>query len=325
MASINDVAKLAKVSKSTVSLVINENGYVSEETRKKVLDAIEELNYTPNRLAQGLSKNHSGLIAVVVPDVGHPYFSTLVKSIEQTLAKHEYMTIVCSAKENEQTEEWYIEMLNRKIVDGIITAGHTVDLSAYKNSQRPIVSLDRYINESIPMIQADHRQAAEMAVELLVHAGCKSVAHFVGTPDIDVQSHSFNEILEEELLKKNIRSTPFYIGHNSFHVSEYQDSARKLFDSGISFDGIVGVDSSILACYQEAVNRKIAVPDDLKMVSYDGTFITRLHSPIITSVVQPIGRIGKCAAEVIVGLIKKDPSILMNYTIPVKLQEGQSC
>lgn len=325
MASINDVAKLAKVSKSTVSLVINGTGYVSEETRQKVEAAIEELQYTPSRLAQGLSTNHSGLIAVVVPDVGHPYFSTLIKSIEQTLAKHEYMTIVCSAKENEQTERWYVEMLNRKIVDGIITAGHTIDLSAYRNSSRPIVSVDRNINDHIPIVQADHSQAAKMAVKLLTSAGCGCVAHFVGTPDIDVQSHAFNEILEKELEAKQIHTIPFYIGHNSFHVDEYIRSAERLFESGAEFDGVVGVDSSILACFRQAAKRNIKVPEDLKMVSYDGTYITKLHTPVVTAIVQPIQEIGACAANLIVELILGKKPEKMKYTLPVRVQEGETC
>lgn len=325
MASINDVAKLAHVSKSTVSLVINGTGYVSEETRQKVQAAIDELNYTPSRLAQGLSTNHSGLIAVVVPDLLHPYFSAVVKSIEQTLAKHEYMTIVCSAKENEQTERWYVEMLNRKIVDGIITAGHTIDLSAYKSSSRPIVSIDRYINDSIPIVQADHRQAAKLAVELLIEAGCQSVVHFTGTPNIDVQSHAFNEMLESELRRNHIQNFSYYIGHNTFRPEEYIHAAQQLFASGKEFDCIVGVDSSILACHREAVDRGIRVPEDLKLIAYDGTYITKLHTPVVTSVVQPIAEIGQAAAELIVDQIQGKKAEPLRRILSVRVQKGETC
>lgn len=325
MSSINDVAKLAHVSKSTVSLVINRSGYVSEETRKKVEDAIEKLNYTPNRLAQGLSKKNSGQIAVVVPDVSHPYFSALVKSIEQQLARKEYMTIICSAKENEETERWYVEMLNRKIVDGIITAGHTIDMSAYKSSIGAIVSVDRYINEMIPIVMADHRQAAEMAAEMLIKAQCRRVAHFVGSSDIEVQSHSFNEKIDEIFHSKGVETVPFAIGYNSFNEDEYINSAKNLFDSGEIFDGVVGVDSSILACYREATARGISVPSELKLVSYDGTFITRLHTPVISSVIQPIGEIGKCAADLIVSQLAHKKLKKMKYVLPVSTQKGETC
>lgn len=325
MASINDVAKKAKVSKSTVSLVINKNGYVSEQTRERVEKAIEELGYTPSRLAQGLSKRHSGLVAVVVPDVAHPYFSTLVKSIEQRLAVREYMTIVCSAKENEATERWYVDMLNRKIVDGIITAGHTIDQEAYRDSGRPIVSVDRYISDSIPIVQADHEQAALLAGQLLCEAGCKRVAHFVGTPGIDVQSHRFNQALEEYLEKSGIEAVQVYVGHNAFRFSEYEQCARNFFESAEPVDAIVGVDALILACLQQAYERKIPVPEKLKMISYDGTYITRLHTPVITAIVQPIEEIGIRAADRIVERINGNENGGGKEVLPVFVQRGETC
>lgn len=325
MASIRDVAKLAKVSKSTVSLVINNTGYVSEDTRARVEKAIAELEYKPSRIAQGLSTNRSGLIAVVVPDVAHPYFSTLVKSIEQKLAAQEYMTIVCSAKENESIEKWYLEMLNHKIVDGIITAGHTIDLDEYKKSSRPIVSIDRNISESIPIVQADHRAAASAACELLVNAKCRKVAQFVGTPDISVQSDLFNQCLAKMLLEKGIEVVPISIGYNTFHISEYEECVKKSFDIIKRVDALVGVDAVILASYKLAVHAGIQVPQQLKMIAYDGTYLTRLHTPVITSIVQPIEKIGECAAELIVQIIKGQPVQQKQYMLPVSVQSGETC
>ena len=83
MASINDVAKRAHVAKSTVSLVLNNSGYVSEETRKKVEQAIRELDYHPSQIAQNLSKNRTNLVGVVIPDVSHPFYGTFVKYAEE--------------------------------------------------------------------------------------------------------------------------------------------------------------------------------------------------------------------------------------------------
>ena len=95
MAGIRDVAKLAGVGVATVSRVLNESGYVSEETRKKILDAMEELDYIPNELARQLYHKKSGIIAVLMPDVSHPFFSELVKNIETMLYEHGYKTMLC--------------------------------------------------------------------------------------------------------------------------------------------------------------------------------------------------------------------------------------
>lgn len=325
MASIQDVAKLAGVSKSTVSLVINNSGYVSEATRQRVEEAIDALQYTPSRLAQGLSRSHSGLIAVIVPDCAHPYFSTLVRSIEQRLATHEYMTIVCSAKENEQTEQWYLQMLGRKIVDGVITAGHTIDLSSYETSARPIVSIDRYITEEIPMVQADHKEAALLAAKKLLEAGVRHVTHFAGTKGIAVQSDVFNETLTELLTAHGVTVQSVPIGHNTFHPEEYQAAARKLFSRQITTDAIVGVDLAVMACMQEANRQHISVPGQLKLLSYDGTSLTRLTTPVLTSVVQPIGKIGETAADLIVQRICGEKITMNRYLLPVTLQPGGTC
>ena len=324
LASINDVAKLAKVSKSTVSLVINNNGYVSDETREKVQKAIKELNYIPSRLAQGLSKNHSGLIAVVVPDAAHPYFSTLIKSIEQELASKEYMTIVCSAKQNEKNEQWYIEMLNRKIVDGIITAGHTIDQNAYKNSSRPIVSIDRYINDNIPIVRADHEKAAKLAADKLLSLGCKNIFHFSGTPNIDVQSDIFNDILHQTLTQAKVNVNSVYIGHNTFHISEYKKASDELFNRFSNIDAVVGVDAAIAFCLKKAYEKKISVPEKLKLLAYDGTYITKLHTPVIYAICQPIEQIGECAAQLIVKIINEEKLEKMQYILPVHFENGQT-
>lgn len=324
MASINDVAKLAKVSKSTVSLVINNTGYVSETTKEKVLKAIQELNYVPNKLAQGLSKQHSGTIAIVVPDLLHPYFATLVKSVELELAKKEYMTIVCSAKGNENIEEWYIDMLNRKIVDGIITAGHSIDLKAYQISKRPIVSIDRFIHEAVPIVRADHEQAAKMASELLEKTECKQIVQFVGTENISVQSDIFNQELKKRLQGKGISISSFYIGHNTFTYAEYIRAAERLFEEKQEVDCIVGVDQVIAACMQIARKKNRSIQKDLKLLAYDGTYFTRMYTPVISALVQPIEKIGTCAAELIIKLIKEEKLSNYQYVFPVTFQKGET-
>ena len=105
MASIKDVAKRAQVAKSTVSLVVNQTGYVSDETRAKVEQAIQELNYTPSQLGRNLSKNRTNLIGISIPDVSHPFFGTLVKYIEEALYQKGYKTMLCATVEKVNMEQ----------------------------------------------------------------------------------------------------------------------------------------------------------------------------------------------------------------------------
>lgn len=324
MASINDVAKLAGVSKSTVSLVINDTGYVSNETRVKVESAIEKLNYIPSKLAQNFSRQNSGIIAVVVPDIEHPFFATLIKYIEKKLSKKQYMTMVCSAKGGEDTERRFVDMLNRKMVDGIIMAGHTIDIEEYRKSSRPIVSIDRYINDEIPILHSDYVQAATLACDKLVSAGCKCVIQFVGTKKVAIQSDNFNQICVKLLEEKGVRVELLHLRHNSFTVEEYETAAKRLFMEYPDVDGIIGVDLSVLACMQEIQRRNLSVPKDIKVLAYDGTYITRSNTPVITSIVQSVDKMGEKAAELVLALIDGEKLNEKNIVFPVHLQEGDS-
>ena len=151
MASIRDVAKKANVGAATVSRVLNNSGYVSEETRQKIEDAMKELNYTPNELARQLFHKKTGIVAVLVPTVGHPFFSDFVDKIEEELYKKGYKTMVCNTIKEGNAELDYLDMLNRHIVDGVISGVHTLEEEEYRKIKKPIVALDRYLGEEIPV------------------------------------------------------------------------------------------------------------------------------------------------------------------------------
>ena len=131
MASIRDVAQRAGVGVGTVSRVLNGNGYVAEDTRKKIETAISELEYTPNELARNLFRNKTGLIGVLVPDLDHPFFSSFVRETEIALYKKGYKAMVCNTIGNSSREMDYLNMLDRNMVDGIITGSHTLHVEEY--------------------------------------------------------------------------------------------------------------------------------------------------------------------------------------------------
>ena len=117
MSSIQEVAKKAGVGVGTVSRVINDSGYVSEKTRKKVEEVIEELNYKPNELARNLFRNRTNIVAVITPAIGNPYYATLYSEVEKRLRKYGYKTMLCNTIGEATYEEAYLEMLERNMVD----------------------------------------------------------------------------------------------------------------------------------------------------------------------------------------------------------------
>ena len=119
MASIRDVARRAGLGVGTVSRVINGNGYVSADTKKKIEKAIEELEYTPNELARNLFRNKTGIVGILVPDVDHPFFSSYVRQTEAALYEVGYKTLISSTIGVSNREEEFLDMLDRNMVDGI--------------------------------------------------------------------------------------------------------------------------------------------------------------------------------------------------------------
>ena len=139
MATIKDVAALSGVSVTTVSRVLNKRGYISEDTYKKVYDAMAELNYQPNQLARSLSKQKTNFIGLLVPDVSHPFFAEMTHLLEISLFNHGYKLILCNTQRNDMREQSYLDMLRQNKVDGAIVATHYLQTSDYKDLSLPLV------------------------------------------------------------------------------------------------------------------------------------------------------------------------------------------
>ena len=150
MVGMRDVAKEAGVSLSTVSLVVNKTGYVSDDMRARVKAAMKELNYVPNELARNLYKNRTNLVGVIVPTIRHPFFATLTAHLQRELAAQGLRTMLCSTADAENGEVEYVDMLRRHMMDGIIVCSHTTHPNDYWTSiHRPIVAFDRVLGGGI--------------------------------------------------------------------------------------------------------------------------------------------------------------------------------
>lgn len=160
MASIRDVAIKAGVGIGTVSRALNGSGYISDETKQKIMQAVEELNYKPNELAQNLFRNKSGFIGIVVKNLSHPFMASLVKHVENNLYTNGYKCMLCEVGDNPNRIEEFVEMLQRNVMDGIICCADIPSSISLAEIHRPIVMIDRYVTEGIPCIHSDHKRGA---------------------------------------------------------------------------------------------------------------------------------------------------------------------
>ena len=178
MVGMRDVAKQAGVSLSTVSLVVNGTGYVSDDMRDRVQRAMETLHYVPNDLARNFSQNRANTIGIIVPTIRHPFFATLTASLQHVLAGKGLQTLLCSTADAAHGEAAYVDMLRRRLMDGIVMGAHTEHAPDYWTSiHRPVIAFDRTLGEGIPSIGSDHVQGGRMIADLLIRTGAVSIKH----------------------------------------------------------------------------------------------------------------------------------------------------
>ena len=326
MTTIQDVAKHAGVGAATVSRVLSGNGYVKQTTRERVLRSIEELNYTPNEMARNLFHGKSGIVAVIIPELAHPFFSEMVSAIEVGLCNLGYQTMVCNTFYEKNYELRYLEMLKRQRVDGIIFGAHTsLAAEMYQELQRPVIGLDRRLADTIPLVAADHVAGGRMAAEELIRSGCRNFAQF-GDVDDNVSTPSrhrhyvFRRVVEENgLTCHSYPKQPNYSAYNT-----YQEAAARLFAEHPDVDGIFGTDLYAAACLQYALSHGIRVPQDVKIVAYDGTHMTRFLDPDMTTICQPIEKLANESVRLITELIKGNEISEREIILPVRLRRGNT-
>lgn len=304
MASIKEVARKANVGVGTVSRVLNSTGYVSDETRKKVEEAMKELNYIPNELARNLLSKKSGIVAIIIPKISHPFFAEIVLYAEAELMKKGYKTMICSTYSEQNYEKEYLNMLNRHIVDGIIAGSHMLDLDEYQNVRGPIVAVDRFLGENIPIISTNHKIGGRLAAEELLRNGCRCVLQIQGARVVDSPSHERHYEFERYMKKHGVTVYSYEMDWNDFDYGQYDAMAEQLMDKFPDVDGIFAVDMVAIACIRQLLKRKKKIPRDVKIVAYDGTYVAKVGVMNLTVVQQPIEELANRAVHVLINMIQ---------------------
>lgn len=324
MARIKDVAKLAGVSTSTVSLVFNNKGYVSAATRAKVEAAVKALHYVPSEVGRNLSLNRTNLIGVIIPDVAHPFFAALLHEIEIALYDYGYKTMICSTGEKKNAELAFLEMLRRHTMDGLIIGAHALHIENYQHIDLPVIAFDRYLCDEIPIVRADHHQGGQMAAEALLRRHPRHVVQITGSPTVHTTAHEHEDIFAGCIEKAGIPLDNIIMPANAFRPEDFAAAAHEIFERYPDVDAISGADLGAICALREAIRRGRRCPEDLSIVAYDGTYLTRLGPQILTAVVQPVPALGQRAAEAIVRRIRQEelPSL---QPLPMDLQQGETC
>ncbi|MDI3257966.1 MAG: LacI family DNA-binding transcriptional regulator [Kyrpidia sp.] len=306
MATIRDVAKLAGVSVSTVSRVLN-GGVVSPDTEARVNAAMKTLNYRPNRLAQGLVRQKTMIIGLIIPDITNPFFPAVARGVEDAAGAREYGVLLCNADWDEAKERFYLRRLEEQRVDGLVFAGPKLSTSVLAELPVPVVLIDRSY-EGMDTVWTDNFDGARQAVSHLVSQGCSRIAHIAG-PDSSPSARERLKGYQHALRECGREEDWVYIQEGDFREQSGYRAMKTLLALRRPPDGVFAANDLMAVGALRALEEAgVRVPGEVALIGFDGIALTEATRPRLSTVVQPAYELGRRAAELLFRRLEGDAS-----------------
>lgn len=318
VAKLTDVAELAGVSPTTVSRVINNKGYLSEKTKKNVHEAMKILGYKPNNLARGLQGKSPQLIGLIFPNISNIFYAELIEYLEIELFNQGYKTIICNSENDPGKEREYLEMLEANQVDGIISSSHNLGIADYERVQAPIIAFDRNLAPNVPIIASDNFEGGKLAASVLRKNGCQNIIMITGNDNTDSPTGLRTLGFSFQIPEGKVFKVP-----NSLSTIRREMEIKSIISTNKP-DGIFISDDLTAILTMKIVKKlNLNIPEDVKIIGYDGTsFIEQFFSQL-TTIKQPIDELAKLIVDVLLKKIKGE-KISKDYILPVSLLSGGS-
>jgi DNA-binding LacI/PurR family transcriptional regulator len=303
MASLRDVAKLADVSISTVSRVINRMVPVQDATRKRVEEAVRALDYKPNLQAMGLRLRRSHLIGLVVPEIIHHTFASFIQYLEESAVARGYNLIVGNHKDDPSLEESFIDMLVRRNVDGIIFSRVSDESRIMKiidKNQISVVVIDRAAErESLPSVVLDNYRAGQLAGNHLGSLGHRAVACLTGQQKISLCRERLAGF-RDALSRHGVDLPVDAVFEGDFKFESGIAGAQAVLDRHPEITAI-WAQNDLMAVgalkYLQSIGR--SVPREMSLVGMDDNPLARMITPALTTITQPFEQICEKAVELL--------------------------
>ncbi|MES5946013.1 substrate-binding domain-containing protein [Bacillus cereus group sp. MG6] len=297
MANIKDIAKMAGVSVTTVSRVLNDHPYVSEEKRKAVIEIVEKLNYSQNANAVHLSKGKTNIVGVILPYINHPCFDAMVGGMMEVALAHNYRVLLCQTNYNKKEEMKSLHMLKTKQLDGLIICSRANDwetIEPYASYGTIIACEDNDIS-NISSVYTNHSAAFQLGMNYLIEKGYKKIGYCTGRKlgpssqkRFDVYKHQLQSI-DEEVNEE-------WIFTECFTLEDGVRAAHKLKEMQVLPEAlIVAGDEVAIGIMTEVEKLGIQVPEDLAIIGFDNQPISQVLQ--LTTIDQNLKEIGKNAFE----------------------------
>ncbi len=327
-ATMKDVARVAGVSIQTVSCVVNQTGAISPETRMRVLEVVEQLQYHRDPIARSMRTRQTGLIALLVSSIANPVLAKLASEVESKTAAENYSVILHNLASDRYREESSLEVVSNRLVDGVIIV-NAVDgaraIRVLEAARIPAVMIDYLPGSSIPNVMADNLAGGYLATWHLIKLGHRKIAHLLGSTTHGVARQRYEgymKALDEFGLEYRLTITPT---GNSWGYAEGYESARQALNHSEPPTAIfASSDQMAIGAYRAIAEAGLRVPDDISVVGFDNTDAARFASPPLTTVHQPNEELAATAVALLVEMMGGKQPETTEVVLPVRLVTRQS-
>jgi LacI family transcriptional regulator len=310
--TISDIAKIAGVSQATISRVLNDSGYVKDETKQKVLKVIKELNYTPNAIARSLSKNKTNTIGVIVPDINNPFFGEVIKGIRDVVDEHNMNMILFDTDEKLKKEIKALKLLKEQRIQGLIIVPTSSEdeinseyLRIIENLGTPIVLVDGHVSyTNFDGVFVDNIKGAFEGTEAFIKAGHKKIAIITGR----MNSKPAKDRLAGYEKALNMYGLPLvnkyvfngdYIMEKSYEITKeilvMEDAPTAIF---------VSSNMMTLGCLKAIFEKKLSIPEDIAIIGFDRVDILNILGLNISYINGPTREMGRIGMEMLFNGLK---------------------
>jgi LacI family transcriptional regulator len=325
-ATIQDVAREAGVSVSTVSRVLNAKVDVAEETQERIQSVIESLGYTSSLAARSMRSHKNFLIGLIMPDIEYPFAVEIMKGVNRAIVRSEFDLLVYTTGNVQKSEtafheQQFITMLNNSITDGVIIVAPA---AASFESNSPIVSIDPHqMHPNFPAIHANNYQGALDAMAYLIRLGHRRIGLIAGRPELESAKRRLSGY-RDALTNAGIPLDESLIVPGDFTEKNGVEGATKLLTLPNPPTAIFACnDQTAMGVYTAAEKLGVKIPDELSVIGFDNIPESRYME--LTTVDQFLAKMGSLATEMVIKLINKEEIESDILKIPTELVIRKSC
>ena len=293
---------------ATVSRVVNGNKNVKENTRKKVLEVIDRLDYRPNAVARGLASKRTTTVGVVIPDITNTYFAALAKGIDDIAEMYKYNIVLANSDEDDEKEVAVVNTLFSKQVDGIIFMGYHLTekiRSEFSRSRTPVVLAGTVdVEHQLPSVNIDYKNATADAVRHLLKHN-KKIA-FVSGPLVDDINGKIRLVGYKEALKAaGVNYSEGLVFESKYRYDDGYALAERLVSSKATAAIVTG-DELAAGLLNGLADHGVSVPEDFEIITSDDSQIARFTRPSLTTIAQPLYDLGAISMRMLTKIMHKE-------------------